>query len=204
MVDGFILFLFSAVLISLSGVMAPGPMFAVTVAKGHGDPLAGAWIGVGHGVVEFPLMAAIYLGLGSALGHGFVKDTVALAGGVVLVVMGYGMIKARNTLAADGSALPYNAVTAGVLSSAANPYFLLWWATVGAALVSRSLEFGLLGFVIFAVAHWLCDVGWCLAVSASVNKTRRFWSERLHRYLFVACGIILLYFGVWFAQSAFV
>ena len=204
MAEGFVLFLFSAIIISLSGVMAPGPMFAVTVAKGHSDPLAGAWISVGHGAVEFPLMAAIYLGLGSALAHGVVKDTVAVAGGAVLLVMGYGMIRARNTLVADGTALPYNAVTAGALSSAANPYFLLWWATVGAALVSRSLEFGLLGFVIFAIAHWLCDVGWCLVVSASVNKTKRFWSERLHRYIFVACGLILLYFGVWFVQSVFV
>jgi len=204
MLDSFSLFLASAVVISLSGVMAPGPMFAVTVAKGHGDPLAGAWIGVGHGVVEFPLMAAIYFGLGSVFSHGAVKDVVAVAGGIVLVLMGYGMIKARNALAVDGRALPYNSVTAGVLSSAANPYFLLWWATVGAALISRSLEFGLLGFLVFAVAHWLCDVGWGLVVSASVNKTKRFWSERLHRYLFTACGIILLYFGVWFMRSVFV
>jgi threonine/homoserine/homoserine lactone efflux protein len=204
MAEGFVLFLLSAVAISLSGVMAPGPMFAVTVAKGHSDPLAGAWVGLGHGVVEFPLMAGIYLGFGSVLAHGAVKDVVAVAGGIVLVVMGYGMIRARNTLALDGTALPYNAVTAGVLSSAANPYFLLWWATVGATLVSRSLKFGLVGFVIFAIAHWLCDVGWSLAVSASVNKTKRFWSQRLHRYLFIACGIILFYFGVWFVHSVFV
>ncbi len=204
MAESFALFLLSAVVISLSGVMAPGPVFAVTVAKGHSDPFAGAWIGVGHGVIEFPLMAGIYLGFGSVLASGTVKDVVAVAGGIMLVLMGYGMIKARNTLVHDAKALPYNAVTAGAISSAANPYFLLWWATVGAALISRSLKFGLVGFVIFAIAHWLCDVGWSLVVSASVNKTKRFWSERLHRYIFVGCGAILLYFGVWFVRSGLV
>lgn len=48
-------FLFTAVIISLSGVMAPGPMTTVTISKGSKSPYAGALIAVGHGIVEFPL-----------------------------------------------------------------------------------------------------------------------------------------------------
>ncbi|GAH55236.1 unnamed protein product, partial [marine sediment metagenome] len=57
------LFLFSAVGISLTGVMLPGPLTAATIAKGYGDKNAGALIAVGHAVIEIPLIAAIYLGL---------------------------------------------------------------------------------------------------------------------------------------------
>ena len=55
-------FLVQAVLISLTGVMAPGPITAVTIAKGSESKHAGAWIAIGHGVVEFPLMVLIFYG----------------------------------------------------------------------------------------------------------------------------------------------
>jgi threonine/homoserine/homoserine lactone efflux protein len=43
-------FLLEAVLISLSGVIAPGPVTAVTVSKGTKSPHAGAIIALGHGI----------------------------------------------------------------------------------------------------------------------------------------------------------
>jgi hypothetical protein len=49
-------FLAGAMVISLTGVMAPGPLAAVTVGKGSKAPHAGALVAVGHAVVEFPLM----------------------------------------------------------------------------------------------------------------------------------------------------
>jgi threonine/homoserine/homoserine lactone efflux protein len=40
-VSDFYLFLISVIFISLSGVMAPGPLFAVTIAKSFKDKMAG-------------------------------------------------------------------------------------------------------------------------------------------------------------------
>ena len=60
-------FLLEAVLVSLSGVMAPGPITAVTIGKGSDSPHAGALVAVGHGIVEFPLMIAIFYGFGRVL-----------------------------------------------------------------------------------------------------------------------------------------
>lgn len=53
-ITDFYLFMLSVVAISLSGVMSPGPLFAVTIAKASGDRKAGLLISLGHGVVEFP------------------------------------------------------------------------------------------------------------------------------------------------------
>ena len=55
-------FLLQAVLISLSGVMAPGPLSAAIVGQGRRSPHAGALVALGHGIVEFPLMAVILIG----------------------------------------------------------------------------------------------------------------------------------------------
>ena len=60
MITDFYLFLTSVVLVSLSGVMTPGPLFAVTVAKSLKGKISGVLISFGHGVVEFPLMFLIY------------------------------------------------------------------------------------------------------------------------------------------------
>ncbi|MEM2995600.1 MAG: LysE family transporter [Candidatus Bathyarchaeia archaeon] len=58
----FIFFLLSVVLTSLSGVMMPGPVFAVTVTHGYKSKVAGAIVALGHGAIEFPLMFLIFFG----------------------------------------------------------------------------------------------------------------------------------------------
>ena len=53
-------FFASVALISMSGVLMPGPLFAVTIEKAAKSKTAGALIAVGHGIVEFPLMFLIF------------------------------------------------------------------------------------------------------------------------------------------------
>jgi len=53
----------TVVLTSLSGVMMPGPMFAVTLAKSYKSPWAGVQVSLGHAVIEVPLILIIYFGL---------------------------------------------------------------------------------------------------------------------------------------------
>ena len=85
-------FLVDTVLISLSGVMAPGPVTAVTVGKGSESPHAGALVAIGHGIVEFPLIALIFLGFGRLFNMLYVKTAIALVGGALLIYMGIGII----------------------------------------------------------------------------------------------------------------
>ena len=49
-------------LTSLSGVMAPGPMFTMTLAKSYKSPWTGAQVSLGHAVIEVPLILLIYFG----------------------------------------------------------------------------------------------------------------------------------------------
>ncbi|MFA5065826.1 MAG: LysE family transporter, partial [Dehalococcoidia bacterium] len=82
------IFLLSAAGISLSGVMLPGPLTAATIAKGYEDRNAGAMIGIGHGIIEIPIIALIYFGFASYLNDPVVKTVTGLAGGALLIVMG--------------------------------------------------------------------------------------------------------------------
>jgi len=76
-------FLLSVVIISLSGVMMPGPMFAVTVAKSYRSQLAGIQIALGHAMVEIPLILLIYFGLAQFFQHEVVRLVLNLVGGAM-------------------------------------------------------------------------------------------------------------------------
>ena len=200
---GLIRFLASAVAISMSGVMAPGPMTTVTVHKGRRSPHAGALVALGHGAIEVPIMVLIYAGLGSLFDIPGVTTAIAALGGVLLIVMAVAMVLSlKRDPDQDVSVYPGSAVLAGMALSIGNPYFLLWWATVGAALTSRASRFGLLGFTAFAVVHWLCDMVWYYFLSIVVFKTGTFLGPRFHRTVTLTCGIVLVWFGVAFIIAA--
>ena len=195
-------FLLEAVLISLSGVMAPGPITAVTVSKGTKSPHAGAIIALGHGIVEIPLMILILYGFGEILKILYIKAIIGLLGGLFLLKMGLGLLKGIKQAKIDSSNDPHSPLMAGIILSLANPYFLIWWATIGSILIFRSITFGLLGFAIFMVLHWSCDFFWCYFLSALSFKGGQFFGKRLQQVLFLICGVFLLFFSSKFIYDA--
>ena len=193
--------LLSVVVISLSGVMMPGPMFAVTLAKSYRSPWAGAKIALGHAVIEVPLILLIYFGFAQFFQNSVVQLVLSVAGGGMIVWMGVSMFLVLNKVARGEKDSPYGAFTAGIITSGFNPFFLLWWATVGSMLIMRFLDFGTVGLIVFILVHWLCDLVWLSLVSVMVYKTHSLWGRNAQVAVFSACGLLLVGFGIWFVVS---
>ncbi len=193
--------LLSVVVISFSGVMLPGPMFAVTLAKSYRSPWAGVQISLGHAVIEVPLILLIYLGFARFFENSIVQLVLSLLGGGMVLWLGIVMFRARTRVVLEGRDLPYSAFTAGILTSGLNPFFLLWWATIGSMLVMRIVDFGIAGLSVFIVVHWLCDLAWLSFVSVLVYRTRSLWGKRAQQWVFVASSLLLAGFGIWFVIS---
>jgi len=193
--------LLSVVVISFSGVMAPGPMFAVTLAKSYRSPLAGTQIAVGHAVIEVPLILLIYFGFAQFFENSLVQLGLSVVGGGMIFWLGIAMFRARAEVVQKGKDLPYNAFVAGILTSGFNPFFLLWWATIGSMLVMKFLDFGTMGLMVFIVVHWLCDLGWLSLISILVYRTHSLWGRKFQEGLFIACSLLLAGFGAWFLIS---
>lgn len=192
-----------AILISLSGVMMPGPVFAAAVAKGYEDPRAGVKIALGHGLVEFPLMALIILSLGYMFKDEMVRVGIGLVGGALLIFLGGSMLRSvldRRRAEADKAEqmFPYGPFAAGAITTSANPYFFLWWATAGALLIVTAQEFGAIVVVIFAVVHWSCDLGFYSLTTFTVFRTRHLWTPLVYKMVFGICGALMIAFGVYF------
>jgi len=201
-ITDFCFFLLSVILISLSGVMTPGPLFAVTVAEGVKDKIAGVLISFGHAIVEFPLMFLIYFGFTQFLVSNMTQKVIGLVGGLMMIYIGFRIIKTRKKAIEEHEKSRHSSLIVGILTTLANPYFLLWWATVGTALIINAAIFGFVGFLIFAVIHWLCDLLWNIFVTITVFKSKRFWTKKVHNIIFGFCFAVLVGFGAWFIISA--
>jgi threonine/homoserine/homoserine lactone efflux protein len=203
MADGLIPFLLQSIVISMSGVLAPGPVTAAALAAGARRRHAGALIAAGHGVVEFPLVLLIMAGVGSVLASRGFRIGIGLVGGAFLVTMGIQMLRSASAPAAvaDTGKRRYPLLT-GIVLTAGNPYFLVWWATVGLTLTAQAMEIGILAFGLFALVHWLCDLTWLEVLSLASHKGSRVLGGRVQRIVLGVCAVALLGFGVMFIAGA--
>ncbi|MEJ2307238.1 MAG: LysE family transporter [candidate division WOR-3 bacterium] len=199
-----IVFLLQTVFISFSGVLAPGPVTAVTISKGSKNPHAGALISLGHGIVDFPLIFLIFLGFDSLINKPYVKEIIGIAGGIFLLWMGADILRGLKTAKPKSKIEKRSPVVAGVFLSLGNPYFIVWWATIGAALIARSAEFGFFWFTVFAVVHWLCDFLWLYFLSFISYRGGTFFGKKFQKIVFVICGVFLLFLGGKFIIDAFI
>jgi len=201
------LFLLSAVGVSLTGVMLPGPMTAATIAKGYSDKHAGVWIAAGHAVIELPLIAVIYAVIYFGFEHFFdspqVERGIYLAGGLMLLYLGFRMFRATGKATDAVGGLPTSSLLTGIVITGTNPAFYIWWATVGTALVIGAAKSGLAGVILLTIVHLPCDLAWSEFLSVSTYESRRWWTQKVRRIVFSVCALVLAGFGVWFCLSAF-
>jgi threonine/homoserine/homoserine lactone efflux protein len=191
----------SVIVISLSGVMMPGPMFAVAVAKSYNSPWAGTKMSLGHAVIEVPIILLIYYGFARFFQHNAVQIVLSLIGGAVIIWLGINMFRARKEVAQGGKDLKYGAFTAGIVMTAINPFIYLWWAAVGAMLVMKITAYGGAWLPVMIVVHWLCDLAWLTLVSVLIYRTKGLWGLKLQEWIFAVCSLLLVGFGVWYLIS---
>ena len=196
-------FLIETVIISLSGVMAPGALSAVTISHGIRSSRSGIAVAIGHGVVEVPLLVLIYFGVGALMQVSGFQVFVGGIGGILMVWMGVSIIRHR-IAAVNEVELSESSFLAGVMVSAGNPYFLIWWATVGSSLVIRSVEYGFVGVLLFGICHWLCDLVWLWLLSLLAYRASSIFGGTFVRITSLVSGSFLLFIGFRFCYQALI
>jgi threonine/homoserine/homoserine lactone efflux protein len=201
-ITDFYLFLASVLLISLSGVLMPGPLFAVTIKKASKSKAAGALIAVGHGIVEFPLIFLIFFVLSQFEIPNVVQVAVGIVGGFLMIFMGLQAYRKRHIQEEAIVELKKESVLAGIWTTAANAGFILWWLTIGTTLILNAKLFGMLGFSVFAGVHWLVDFSWYTVVALLIFKSQRFWTPRTRMGITLFCVAVFIGFGAYFMGSS--
>ena len=165
--------------IGLSGALMPGPMLVAVVGQSpRRGALTGPIVVLGHGVLESALVAAVILGFAEFLKDAAVLAFIAVAGGAMLLWMGAGMLRSAGGMTLFGESgnggqgnamLNIHPFWAGIVTSLSNPYWILWWATIGLGYMMIARELGAAGLTAFLVGHILADLAWYTVISTSPN-----------------------------------
>lgn len=198
-------------IVGFSGAMMPGPVTTLIVStSARRGFIAGPLITLGHVALELVMVVALFFGLGDLLKQNLIQGLIGLLGGVVLLWMGWDIVKSawsrRVSLGLssgheDGSLSGRNPIAAGVLASISNPYWLFWWATVGAASLITFRSFGWAGIAAFYFGHTLADWVWNDLVAFIVASGRKLMTDGLYRGILIVCGVFLIAISVYFISS---
>ncbi len=204
-----ILTFLSALGVGFSGAIMPGSLLTYTIRKSlTSGPIAGLIITAGHAALELFLIILIFLGFDTVLQSDLAQFLISILGGGLLIFMGLdmfiGSIKNSVKVRLEGADSRSGGMfLSGIVISASNPYFLLWWAVIGLGFLLQSYSaYGLAGIIIYYVGHICADFIWYLFVSTIVGTTRKFIKEKPYRIIIAILGCLLVYFGGSFLVSA--
>ena len=186
----------------------PGPVLALTISGvARRGFRAAPLIIAGHTLLELALVIALVFGLSSFIDSDFIASIIGIVGGSVLIGIGaMTAIRGRNSVNPLLSPPTYATrdhmlVVSGVLTSISNPYWFLWWATIGITYLLWSLKMGAAGVATFFTGHALGDFGWYAVVGLVVTTGRRFISDSAYRWMLMVCGVALVGLGIYFIVS---
>lgn len=214
-----ILFTITSFLVGLSGALVPGPMLTVTISdsfkKGF---IAGPLITSGHIFIELIVVLLLLFGLGWIIGSPMASIIIGILGGIVLIIMGFQIIKETPELETSELNLENNAENAqntklntsnshsafkGILTSLSNPFFFIWWATIGGAFIIKGMALaGFLGIFAFLIGHWSSDLLWFSFVSFLSSKSSTLVNPRNYKIIMRICGVFMMCVGGYFFISS--
>ena len=200
----------TAFLVGLSGAMMPGPLLTVTIAESaHRGFKAGPLIVLGHALLELALIIALLAGLSFYLKKPVVTNVISLVGGGFLIFIGLNMIrdviKGRVSLEQNknntGKGMTMHPVVAGILVSLSNPFWIVWWATIGLTYLTLALKSGTAGIASFFTGHIMADLLWYSLIAAAVAGGRRFLKQQVYQVVIILCGVFLTGLGGYFIAA---
>jgi len=195
------------IIISASGVMSPGPLFAANIFYGiKGGTKAGLKMAYGHTVVELPLI--IFLGIGAFSLETFpeFRTYIAIIGAAGLFA--FAAIQLKQVFMDDvelTTQTKHGPFLAGIMLSALNPFFIIWWLTIGFKLISDALIFwSFWGIGIMFLFHIWMDYAWLSSTAMVASKISKILSNRSFKFLSLGLSAALVYFGITFLIDAYV
>ncbi len=189
--------------------MMPGPLLAIGIAE---TPRSG-WktgpiISTGHAIAEIGVVVLLFAGVSFLTDNPIVVRIIGGVGGAALLLMAFTM--AWDTLNGKityqgGEAGSYSNIKLtgkGITTTLVNPYWFIWWATIGLALLVQSKEFGLIGPVVFYFGHILSDFVWYTVVTVLLWNGRKLFMGGALKFLILACACFLVYLGITFIYDS--
>jgi threonine/homoserine/homoserine lactone efflux protein len=196
-------FIITVIVVTASGALAPGPLFFGLLTYGSKEGArAGFSCAIGHMLIELPLVLALSFGLLATASQPAIKYMIGTVGGIGLI--GFGAVQIYDTVknspefsdALRARSIHGSSLVLGLVLTGLNPYFILWWLTIGSVLIVQALAFATLaGVLIMYVSHVWMDYAYLTAIAHLGKRGRNIIGSRYYKLVLIAFGLILIYYG---------
>ena len=195
----FLTFGLTVILISGSGVISPGPLLAANVMQGiRGGTIAGIKVATGHTIIELPLIFSLAGGIIILDSFSNMKFLIYALGGLGLFI--FAGLQINSVLRQNKDQIPklkHGAFLAGIVFTGLNPFFILWWLTIGMKLISDALSlWSTIGLIVLFGFHIWMDYVWLGSTAYFSKKSTKAVSGRAINALILGLSLVLIYFGV--------
>lgn len=197
-------FVATVVAVTASGALAPGPLFFTNITHGtKSGARGGLAFSVGHMIFEVSLVVVLAVTLQTVIEfQPTIRVVVGVVGGAALLVFAFLQIRGALTQKPDSegkSGVPSkNPLLLGTLFTGLNPYFILWWLTVGITLIITALEWSFLGVLIMYLSHVWMDYAWLIGTAYLAKRGTNLAGRKGYKLIMIIFSLILVYFGAKF------
>lgn len=200
-----------AMIVGFSGALVPGPMLTLTISS---VAQKGFWssffISLGHSILELVVVVSFFLGILKYLDNQLVMKIIGILGGLFLLYLGadliYSVFKKKIKLNLNPSLdkinidrkYSFNFMLKGAVVSLINPYWYIWWVSIGAAFMIKSVKFNIIGVSSFFFGHISADFIWFMFIGFLITSGKRFFNQKVYKTILVICALFLFYLGIKF------
>ncbi|HLE34425.1 MAG TPA: LysE family transporter [Nitrososphaerales archaeon] len=198
---GFLEFGLTVILVSTSGVLSPGPLFFANLLYGskYGYK-AGLKCSYGHTIVELPLILLLAFGALNLEAFPTFKVVISIIGGIALLAFAtmqiLSVIRKKNQLTIQ---IKHSPLLIGIIFSALNPFFIIWWLTVGLKMITEALLLAsMFGLAFMFLMHIWMDYAWLTSIAHMARKGVSIIGNRYYSFMLLGLSAALIYLGAVF------
>lgn len=206
----------TTVAISISGAFSPGPLTTSAITIGARKIAnGGLLVALGHMMFELPYVLFIALFI-AQIDNIFLNNTYiayALTTLIFFFIMffayntlkdGWRILKTHQLKAFGKHTFTLNPIIVGVLLTALNPYFLLWWVSAGLPLIQVSISMGFTYLLLMYIAHVWLDYLWLAIMGFAGEKSAKILKSKGYGLLLMCLGLLLIIFAVDLSLRTFI
>lgn len=182
--------------LGLSAGFSPGPLLMLVISETlrHGTG-SGVRVALAPMVTDLPIVLVTLLVLVKVSGYQGILGVLSLAGGLFILYAGYQSLRTR-PVRLDLPKKEPRSLRKGVLTNFLSPHPYLFWMTVGAPLLTKSLGIGLTASFAFIGSFYATLIGAKIILAVAVGRSKAFLSSRLYLYIMRLLGVLLAGFAV--------
>ncbi len=184
------------IVLGLSAGFAPGPLLTLVISETlQHDIKAGVKVALAPIATDLPIIILTVFILAKLSNFRGMLGAISLAGGILILYMGYKGIRAGGVEFRLSKENP-RSWTKGMIVNALNPHPYLFWLTVGAPIIAKAANQGILVPSAFIASFYVFLVGSKIGLAILVGKSKSFLAGNWYMYTMRFLGLVLCVFAV--------